>query len=88
MRIGGDNIPFLLEHCPRQYLEVNIRLDLKWSNHIDMVYAHVRERSRRMARLPTTDVQGMQMIAEALRPGIAYSLPLGLFTQQDLGKFA
>jgi hypothetical protein len=41
-----------------------------------------------MARLPATDVQGMQMIAEALRPVIAYSLPLGLFTQEDLNKFA
>jgi hypothetical protein len=30
----------------------------------------------------------MQMIAEALRPVIAYSLPLGLFTQEDLDTFA
>ena len=41
-----------------------------------------------MARLPATDVQGMHMIAEALRPVIAYSLPLGLFTQRDMDKFA
>ena len=67
---------------------IKIRLDLKWTDHFDMVYNEVKERAKRMARLPATDVQGMQMIAEALRPVIAYSLPLGLFTQEDLNKFA
>ena len=42
----------------------------------------------RMARLPATDVRRMHMIAEAPRPVIAYSPPLGLFTQEDLDKFA
>ncbi len=37
LRIGGGNIPFLLDYCPQTYLGVKIRLDLKWSNHVGMV---------------------------------------------------
>ena len=41
-----------------------------------------------MSKYPASDVQHMQMVSEALRPVIAYSLPLGLFKQADLDKFA
>jgi hypothetical protein len=36
----------------------------------------------------TTDVQGMQMAAEAIKPVLAYSVPLGIYTEAHVGKCA
>jgi hypothetical protein len=74
LTIGGTPVPFLPAHVPQKYLGVQLRLDLISTNHFDMIYNQVKERAVRMAKYPASDVQGMQMIAEALRPVIAYSL--------------
>jgi hypothetical protein len=88
LTIGGVCVPFLAAHEAYKYLGVMLRLDLNWESQFDYVYNQARERARRLAAHPASDVQAMQMASEAIKPALAYSAPLGIYKAAHLDKFA